>query len=617
MGHSLHSRVILLNLMYSGPEDKNIRFVVARHNPEILNGWQDEHQNCNSIMTALAGVGRPSDRKYTGNVARYIVDGIELALESLCEPTPRQTELLENNSQVINRGRLIVITTVVDDVYRRNLLSAAQEKIMKINQENSGCDGEGLALNHVELVLVHTTPTGIEYRLRTEQDNVENISPFLSTLFYSVLAGPGLSMKLLYLCLKHYDLASTTVTGIPMKEEQNASSSANYDVELFHEAASHRRLLGDFADMIMAASEGSEYQTCKLKWCTPRGSSANELQHCSGTFRITPTEVNSRQSSCLTNFLLSGRSVMLEMQRRSTGVKTISHMLTSHGGEIFIHTLSSNRSELEEPPSISEGPGGRVTDYRINDLADLIKCNQLAPCSGNPEDNSPLLRSHKRLSRFTKVLPLTISSSTLFSMLVFKPLYAALLKENMLEDDLAECRDVIFAIISMENRGEGLPGPFGQIVLPGKKGGKKEEQYRVMWTELERFVLAHSDQSPRHQAVLECLMEVRQKPLVKKEDKVGLDVALRELDKFPSLSDSFDKTEGLKRSNSPHSPSPGSKKVKLLNPSGLSLLQIWRTRKEKEASLMHREFLGRKNFGDIAKLYLKMESDTDPGAQKK
>jgi hypothetical protein len=35
--------------------------------------------------------------------------------------------------------------------------------------------------------------------------------------------GPGISGKLLYLCLKHYDLASTTVTGIPMKEEQNAS----------------------------------------------------------------------------------------------------------------------------------------------------------------------------------------------------------------------------------------------------------------------------------------------------------------------------------------------------------------------------------------------------------
>ena len=39
-------------------------------------------------------------------------------------------------------------------------------------------------------------------------------------------------------------LASTTVTGIPMKEEQNASSSANYDVELFHHGESHARLLG-------------------------------------------------------------------------------------------------------------------------------------------------------------------------------------------------------------------------------------------------------------------------------------------------------------------------------------------------------------------------------------
>ena len=40
-------------------------------------------------------------------------------------------------------------------------------------------------------------------------------------------------------------------------------------------------------------------------------------------------------------------------------------MLSSHGGEIFLHVLNSNRSTLEDPPSISEGCGGRVTDYRI------------------------------------------------------------------------------------------------------------------------------------------------------------------------------------------------------------------------------------------------------------
>ena len=56
---------------------------------------------------------------------------------------------------------------------------------------------------------------------------------------------------------------------------------------------------------------------------------------------------------------------MLLEQPRKSGSKVISHMLSSHGGEIFLHVLSSSRSILEDPPSISEGCGGRVTDYRI------------------------------------------------------------------------------------------------------------------------------------------------------------------------------------------------------------------------------------------------------------
>ena len=54
-------------------------------------------------------------------------------------------------------------------------------------------------------------------------------------------------------------------------------------------------------------------------------------------------------------------------------------MLTSHGGEIFVHTLSTARSVLEDPPAISEMAGGRVGDYRIEDLKDAILSNRLAP----------------------------------------------------------------------------------------------------------------------------------------------------------------------------------------------------------------------------------------------
>lgn len=57
------------------------------------------------------------------------------------------------------------------------------------------------------------------------------------------MKAPALHSKLSHLILSHYELSSTTVTGIPMKEEQNASSSANYDVEIFHSLNAHSSIL--------------------------------------------------------------------------------------------------------------------------------------------------------------------------------------------------------------------------------------------------------------------------------------------------------------------------------------------------------------------------------------
>ncbi|UYV79829.1 hypothetical protein LAZ67_18000851 [Cordylochernes scorpioides] len=148
--------------------------------------------------------------------------------------------------------------------------------------------------------------------------SVSLVSPILSSEVVVVKSGRLLATKLSVLVQQHYNLASTTVTGIPMKcvqEEQNANSSANYDVELLHPAAAHHEVFK------------------------------------------------------------TGRSVMLEMPRKS-GSKILSHMLSSHGGEILIHTLGTGRSVLEDPPSISEGCGGRVTDYRINRVDRMDEKNE-------------------------------------------------------------------------------------------------------------------------------------------------------------------------------------------------------------------------------------------------
>lgn len=152
--------------------------------------------------------------------------------------------------------------------------------------------------------------------------------------------------------------------------------------------------------------------------------------------RITPVDVNSRPSLCLINFLLNGRSVMLEMIKKSGG-KITSHLLASHGGEIFIHTLSTARynsiiiqgdlkaeilylcrSILEDPPAISDGCGGRITDYRIPDFGSLIHQNKLMPLKNASASNAEntIARMKARLNRLTKYWPLTISSTLIFNL---------------------------------------------------------------------------------------------------------------------------------------------------------------------------------------------------------
>lgn len=76
----------------------------------------------------------------------------------------------------------------------------------------------------------------------------------------------------------------STVTNIPMKEEQNAVSSSNYDVPLFH-----------------AKMATSTEDTKMLKWSTPTAAKNGSAGLCPGgviplcasATRITPVDVNS------------------------------------------------------------------------------------------------------------------------------------------------------------------------------------------------------------------------------------------------------------------------------------------------------------------------------------
>ena len=67
-----------------------------------------------------------------------------------------------------------------------------------------------------------------------------------------------------------------------IQEEQNASSSANYDVEILHSSLVHRELrqsgLADSSSI--PSKEGLQIMTVALKWCTPKSNAVGKLLTC-------------------------------------------------------------------------------------------------------------------------------------------------------------------------------------------------------------------------------------------------------------------------------------------------------------------------------------------------
>lgn len=599
------------------PKDKLINYLVSDSEFHSLNSWRREDQSTHELMSALAAVGPPNPREDPECCS--ILHGLVAAVESLCKITElqheRRTALMDTAERVANRGRIICLTNAKSDTHVRMLEDCIQETIVEQNKLAAGSD-RLMTIQQCELVLIHIFPQG-EDTLVSDRPKKE-ISSLLTSEVHSVRAGRHLATKLNILVQQHFDLASTTITNIPMKEEQHANTSANYDVELLHHRDAHLEFFksGDLHMAGTSTRENGLKETVTLKWCTPRTNSI-ELHYCTGAYRISPTDVNSRPSSCLTNFLLNGRSVLLEQPRKS-GSKVISHMLSSHGGEIFLHVLNSNRSTLEDPPSISEGCGGRVTDYRITDFGEFMRENRLTPVSESSHDPSgklPAERAKAQLERHTRYWPMIISQTTIFNMQAVVPLANLIVKETLTEEDVLTCQKTVYNLVDMERKNDPLP--ISTVGSRGK-GPKRDEQYRIMWNELETLVKTHAGATDRHQRVLDCIIACRSKPPEEEErkkrgrkredredraEKNGTkdtdEKSWQDSERLKGLLDKEDQESEVIK-DSPDSPEPLNKKPRLssedsqLTSKGpVSLLSMWTNRITAANSRKHQEFFGR------------------------
>lgn len=279
-------------------------------NAHIVNTWAPATQNLTHVMNAMAMVGVPPPLPHSAEFT--VIHGLRAAIEALVEPTEKQKEKMKSGSKVINRARVICITSARDDSSMKSLEEIFYTVVAQQNMLPSQGAHEFLKIDQCHLVVINLHPSGLDSMVTNRP--LRDLNGTVKAEVHSVKAR-DFGNKLTHLILLHYDLASTTVTGIPMKEEQNASSSANYDVEIFHARKSHSIICGNDQELPTSIKENAEYETVTLKWCTPRGVGAAELQPCLAQYRITPVDVTSRPSSCLINFLLNGRSVLLEMPR--------------------------------------------------------------------------------------------------------------------------------------------------------------------------------------------------------------------------------------------------------------------------------------------------------------
>lgn len=528
-----------------------------------------------------------------------------------------------------NRGRILVFTHLKQDEEIETIETHLIEEIESRNKLAENLDDNFLPLDSVELCLLNIHPIGEEPGVTLQNRPLSKVSDLLWSEFISCSAGRPLAICVQALAWKHYNLASTTVTGIPMKEEQTSGSSVNYDVDLLHEKSGHDELARahylDSESGLLSDTIYSGYKTLLLKWCSPNVKpqmSVEQLHSTCNAVKVSPAAVNSRPSACLTSFILGGRTVMLELPKKGTtssANRVISHLLTGHGGHIYLHSVSLGKSALEDVPSISEGPGGRVTDYRITQFGELMKECSLGP--GKPGESAEGVEVAKHhLERLTSYWPMTMSESFLFSCQRFEPLLTRLRLTGLSETDLSLCKQVVLGLLNSESLNEPLLGTATHC--PKVKGLKRDEQYRLAWRELELHIRNYTHVSRAHFAVLACLLQCLGRPSENFNPK-PIKEETKQAAKTPeNLKRSISKTE-INNKDSPISPGfeIPAKKIKAefdaasaktqtqtdnvpLKPTGtINLLDFWIENFEKPKWAKWKDFDRRAELGDKVELY--------------
>lgn len=213
-----------------------------------------------------------------------------------------------------------------------------------------------------------------------------------------------------------------------------------------------------------------------------------------------------------------------------------------------------------------------------------------------PDENLGKVRA--KLARMTKYWPLTFNSSVVHNIHQYvEPVLLLTAKEDLTEDEVLQCQQCIYTLVGIEARHE--------LTLNSQRvKGKKDDQYRLMWNELE-VIVGLNGKSPGHKAVLQCIRKVRTQSPEASEKEV--DSGLGGLRKMLEISEPTTAASlNILRpsTDSPMSPPPMERHKGIKHRATMSLLDIMMN-KEQAIANKRLDFSGRLATppGQIAVLY--------------
>ncbi|RNA00228.1 Asunder -like protein [Brachionus plicatilis] len=511
------------------PEDKLIRLMTTKHE-NTLNTWNESEQGLETLLNLMGTVQPPfpAPAQLSQSEELILCRALNASLNAIAQCTQLQQNLIKNKVPVKNRGRIVFFTSShlrkLEPI--QEFLAKAIEELNKIINQAAKNDIAIQKIDKIELVIIDMVP--IDQNLTLSKEKIIQNSPELRTHLLSSKSGSNLSLKLIQLAQKFYNLAVTSVTNIPMKEELNANSSANYDVDILHHKSLHDQLkISGLLKNCLVSKDG--VNTVCLKWSNPK-TNITEFNLTTNSSRITPIDVNSRPSSCLTSFLLSGRCVVLEIPRTTTSSRISSHVLCTHGNEIFIHSLNySLKSVFDDRPSIDLDIE-KLKDLRTNEFIDFMKTNTLPRIiTFSDKDQFKANKISEKFDKITQYWPIKYSDRIITNLLPLKPfLVRCMSQESFTDAQYTECFKCLEFVQNAESKIE--PNNVSNLITPVEDLTvyKRKDLVKTIWTELESFLGPYQDFSDKHKFFYNHIKTMRLN-LAKSESSFGRNLDPRKL----------------------------------------------------------------------------------------